>query len=139
MLDDVLGGHSDMPDLCVVYPSFLGKTWWIPRHSYFPLCVSHLSCPTLCKPTDHSPPGFSVRGILQARILEWVAMPFSYFPLRQQKSKLDTPLPGIKTNFSVSRAGRYDYISKLQPMRYKHKTQVSQGFSVNVPSSSSPP
>ena len=35
------------------------------------------SCPTLCNPMDHSPPGSSVRGILQARILEWVAMPSS--------------------------------------------------------------
>ena len=32
-------------------------------------------CPTLCDPMDCSPPGSSVRGILQARILEWVAMP----------------------------------------------------------------
>ena len=31
------------------------------------------SCPTLCDPVDGSPPGPSVRGILQARILEWVA------------------------------------------------------------------
>ena len=31
--------------------------------------------PTLCKPTDCSPSGYSVRGILQARILEWAAMP----------------------------------------------------------------
>ena len=35
------------------------------------------SCPTLCKPTDCSPPGSSVHGIHQARILEWVARPFS--------------------------------------------------------------
>ena len=35
------------------------------------------SCPTLCDPMDCSPPGFSVHGILQARTLEWVAMPFS--------------------------------------------------------------
>ena len=34
-------------------------------------------CPTLCDPTDCSPPGSSVHGILQARILEWVATPFS--------------------------------------------------------------
>ena len=33
------------------------------------------SCLTLCDPMDCSPPGSSVRGILQARILEWVAMP----------------------------------------------------------------
>ena len=34
-------------------------------------------CPTLCDPIDSSPPGSPVPGILQARILEWVAMPFS--------------------------------------------------------------
>ena len=35
------------------------------------------SCPTLCDPMDCSLPGSSVPGILWARILEWVAMPFS--------------------------------------------------------------
>ena len=35
------------------------------------------SCPTLCNPMDCSPPGSSVHGILQARILEWGAIPFS--------------------------------------------------------------
>ena len=35
------------------------------------------SCPTLCDPMDCSPPHSSVHGILQARILEWVAMPSS--------------------------------------------------------------
>ena len=35
------------------------------------------SCPTLCNPVDCSPPGSSVQGILQARILEWVAISFS--------------------------------------------------------------
>ena len=34
-------------------------------------------CPTLCNPMDYSWPGSSVHGILQARILEWVAIPFS--------------------------------------------------------------
>ena len=34
-------------------------------------------CPTLCHPIDYSPPGSSVHGILQARILEWFAMPSS--------------------------------------------------------------
>ena len=36
-----------------------------------------LSCPTLCDPMDGSPPGSLVPGILQARILEWVAISFS--------------------------------------------------------------
>ena len=34
------------------------------------------SCPTLGDPTDYSPPGSTVHGILQARILEWLAIPF---------------------------------------------------------------
>ena len=44
------------------------------------LCMCVLvaqSCLTLCDPMDCSPPDFSVHGILQARILEWVAIPFS--------------------------------------------------------------
>ena len=40
------------------------------------LVLSH-SCPTLCDPIDGSPPGFPIPGILQARILEWVAISFS--------------------------------------------------------------
>ena len=35
------------------------------------------SCPTLCDPIDSSPPGSPVPGILQARVLEWVAISFS--------------------------------------------------------------
>ena len=35
------------------------------------------SCPALCDPIDGSPPGSSVPGILQARVLEWVAIAFS--------------------------------------------------------------
>ena len=34
-------------------------------------------CLTFCNPMDRSPPGSSAHGILQARILEWVAMPSS--------------------------------------------------------------
>ena len=44
------------------------------------VCVCVLGtqlCPTLSKPTDCSPPGSSDHGILQVRILEWVAIPFS--------------------------------------------------------------
>ena len=35
------------------------------------------SCPTLCDPIDGRPPGSPIPGILQARILEWVAISFS--------------------------------------------------------------
>ena len=44
------------------------------------------SCLTLCNSMDCSPPGFSVHGVLQARILEWVAI----------SSVGDLPNPGIK-------------------------------------------
>ena len=43
-------------------------------------------CPTLCDPVDYSPPGSSIHGILQARVLEWVAISFSR----------DLPDPGIE-------------------------------------------
>ena len=45
---------------------------------FFPSCMcakSLQSCPTLCDPMDYSPPGFSVHGILQTRILKWVGRP----------------------------------------------------------------
>ena len=56
---------------------------------------SLLSPLTLCNPMACSPPGFSVHGILQARILEWVAKPFSR----------DLPDPGIESVSLMSPAG----------------------------------
>ena len=42
------------------------------------VCTKSLqSCPTLCDPMNFNPPGSSIHGILQARILEWIAMPSS--------------------------------------------------------------
>ena len=38
---------------------------------------SSQSCPTICDSMDHSTPVFSVQAILQARILDWIAMPSS--------------------------------------------------------------
>ena len=57
------------------------------------------SCPTLCDPMGCSRPGSSVRGILQARILEWVAVP----------SSRDLPYPGIvpASLMSPALAGRF--------------------------------
>ena len=45
--------------------------------SYAAAAKSLQSCPTLCNPTNSSPPGSPVPGILQARTLEWVALAFS--------------------------------------------------------------
>ena len=55
---------------------------------------SFKSCPTLCDPMDCGPPGSSVHGILQARTLEWIAMPFS----------MDLPNQGIKPTSLMSPA-----------------------------------
>ena len=54
------------------------------------------SCPTLCDPIDGSPPGSPKPGILQARILEWVAITFSR----------GSSLPRDKTQVSCM-AGRF--------------------------------
>ena len=59
-------------------------------------------CPTLCDLKDYSSQGFSVHGILQARILEWVAMPFSrgFFPLRDQTPVFYISCTGKKILYS---------------------------------------
>ena len=49
--------------------------WYTDNLCTFCICVLVAqSCPTFCNPMDCSPPGSSVPGILQARILEWVAI-----------------------------------------------------------------
>ena len=58
-------------------------------------CVTQ-SCLTLCNRMDCSPPGSSVHRILQARILEWVAMPSSRLPTRlSQDCLLQIQPPGL--------------------------------------------
>ena len=65
-------------------------------------CYFAQSCPTLCDPMDCNPPVSSVHGVLQARVLRWVAVPFfkgssqpgmeSRFPALQTDSLLpETP------------------------------------------------
>ena len=52
------------------------------------------SCPTLCDPVDCSPAGSSVHGILQARILEWVAISFSRESSRPRDRTWDSCIAG---------------------------------------------
>ena len=54
-----------------VYGVTKSQTWLSDK-----MCAKSLSCVQLCNPMDCSPPGSSVHGILQARILEWVAISF---------------------------------------------------------------
>ena len=62
------------------------------------LCLVTHSCPTLCNPMDYSPPGSSVHGILQARILEWVAMPSS---MESSQGRDRIQVSGIAERFST--------------------------------------
>ena len=90
---DAVNYHVQNRWLVGSYSTAQGALWWpggaggrevqeegdICRHSVC-VCVKLLVtqfCPTLCDPMNYSPPGSSVHGILQARILEWVAFPFS--------------------------------------------------------------
>ena len=80
------------------------------NHSVVLVLVAQ-SCPTLRDPMNFSSPGSSVHGILQARILEWVAIPFSkdmYYPnftVRKVKLRCSSDLPWTLTlGLSDSRA-----------------------------------
>ena len=65
----------------IVQTSHFQPIWVFQKYMCVCVCVCVCevpqSCPTLCNPVDCSPPGSSVHGILQARILEWVAISFS--------------------------------------------------------------
>ena len=57
-----------------------GVGWWEEGsrgRGYMYVVLAAQSCPTVCDPMDCRPPGSSVQGILQVRILEWVAISFS--------------------------------------------------------------
>ena len=62
-------------------PVFVFTVDCLTHHAYGCLLKSESevaqSCPTLSDPMDCSPPGSSVRGIFQARVLEWGAVAFS--------------------------------------------------------------
>ena len=74
-------------------------------------CWVTQSCLTLCDPTDCSPPGSSVLGILQTRILEWVAIP---------TSRGVFPDPGIKPRSPALQADK-----KLLILSYKISSDIS--------------
>ena len=69
------------------------------------------SCPTLCDPRDSSPPGSPVPGILQARILEWVAMPSSRGS-SQPRDRIQ--VSRIAGRFCLSHQGSPNYGDKEQ-------------------------
>ena len=64
---------------CVSFRSTAKIFSYIYIHIYMCVCVVKVTqlCLTLCDPVDYSQSGSSVHGIFQARILEWVGVPFS--------------------------------------------------------------
>ena len=86
-------------------------------------------CPTPCDPMDYSPPGSSVHGILQARILEWVALPSwgdlpdsgieSWSPALQADSL--SPEPPGKLNSLNTRCQTYNNEQKVNLLSFFHR------------------
>ena len=66
-------------------------------------CVKVKSCLTLCDPVECSLPGSSVHGILQARILEWVAISFSRGSSRPRDSTWVSHIAGRRFNLWATR------------------------------------
>ena len=65
-------------------------------------CSVAPSCPTLCDPINYSLPGFSVHGILQARILECIAISYSRGSSPDQGSKLCLVPPALAGSFFMT-------------------------------------
>ena len=72
------------------------------------MCMPAQSCPTLCNPKDYSPPGSSVFGIFQVRILEWVAISSSR---ESSQPKDQTLIP----SFYISRWILYHWATQGSP------------------------
>ena len=80
------------------------------------MCLVAESFSTLCNPMDCSPSGSSVHGILQARILEWIAM----------SSSGDLPNPGIKPRYPSLQADSLPG----KPIHQDYTPSLGLGFDV---------
>ena len=76
-------------------PNGVMKSWtWLSYCVCVSVCEVTQSCPTLCDPMDCSLPGSSLHGILQARVLEWVAISFSRGSSRPRDRTWVSCIPG---------------------------------------------
>ena len=83
------------------------------------------SCPTLCDPMDCSPQAPLFMGILQARILNWVAMPFSKGDLPDSEIKLASLI-------SPAMAGRFFTTSATWEGHFKHMIVKSREMQIKT-------
>ena len=82
----------------LIYNTFYSSKHWLKW-----LSEAAQSCPTLYNPMDCSPPGSSVHGILQARILEWVAISFSRGSSRPRDRTQVSRIAGSRFNLWATR------------------------------------
>ena len=85
------------------------------------------SYPTLCEPrTDYSLPGYSVHRILQARILEWVAIVFRKRPVNKQTSGFSNAWKTLLLLLSSAPSWLFSMSHcKLTPLQQWHVTSIS--------------
>ena len=88
------------------------------------------SCPTLCDPVDCSPPSSSVHGILQARILEWVAISFSRAPSRPRDWTQVSRIAGRRFNLWATREAQIT--RKLKRKKSMSESLYSPGVSKSL-------
>ena len=100
--------HSETPSRCTFLsefdlPAFLFKIYEpgqrLEKVIYYCCCSVAEWCPALCNLMDCSPPSSSVHGILQAKILECIAIPFSRGIFPTQGSNLHLMSPGMAGRF----------------------------------------
>ena len=91
------------------------------------------SCPTLCDPMDCSLPGSSLHGILQARVLEWVAISFSRGSSRPRDWTQVSHIPGRCFNLWATREAFFLNISQCEKARgglVNQELSVSQKYNM---------
>ena len=127
---DIWNECSDaFPFQPLISPPMLNEVYCLWKIALQDACVHAKSlqlCPTLCDTIDCSPPGPSVHGILQARILEWVAI---------SSSRGDLPNPGIELGSPALRADFFTaWTTREAPVRMKWSLIPEQhGFYRTLP------
>ena len=96
-------------------------------HIYYVICVCVYaqSCLTLCNPMNCSPPGSSVHGILQARILEWVAISFSRGSSQPRVRHTSLAFPALAGRFFTT-------VSPRKPQIYTYVCIYTYVFTHNL-------
>ena len=107
--DSLLLSHQESHNIvyCILYTQY--------SMCICSMCAfAHLleSCLTLCDPMDCSPPGSSVHGILQAGILQWVAMPSSRGSSHPRDRKYTSGIAG--KFFTAETQGKPQYVVSVQ-------------------------